>query len=269
MIDAFMRPAIALCDSFSWIGAATHIIKIPFVDVLLAPVADNLGMGTDLGLIKCALSFFLIYPMAALFPLIGSTKVKHMYSAFGGFFLMQWIFGEMWIHSFLSSTVTYLICLAYPNPKQIPAIVFYFTMAHVTACHVYYMYTRYLELAFDVTGTQMVMVMKLTTFAYNLYDGTVDHHNTFVKTYEGNKGAAKVYAARRKFAIKQLPSLLEYYGYIYTFPCIIAGPAFEFSDYMRAIEGTAFLVTDPDSGKSKRQHAKGTHASFCFSFVFD
>ena len=54
--------------------------------------------------------------------------------------------------------------------------------------------------------------MKLTSFAYNLYDGTADKAN-LIKVHE-NKSAAKMYAERKRFAIDKLPSLLEYFGYV-------------------------------------------------------
>jgi hypothetical protein len=74
VVDQVMGPLIALCDSFAWIGEATHIIKLEALDDLLAPVATALGTGSDVGLIKGALSFFVIYPMAFIFPLINNTR---------------------------------------------------------------------------------------------------------------------------------------------------------------------------------------------------
>ena len=49
------------------------------------------------------------------------------------------------------------------------------------------MYVGYLSGVFDFTGTQMVLTMKLTSFAYNLYDGTADKDNVFPTTPHEDK----------------------------------------------------------------------------------
>ena len=109
------------------------------------------------------------------------------------------------------------------------------------------MYVSYLSGVFDFTGTQMVLTMKLTSFAYNLYDGTFDKERVFGKHEDKKK--AKVYAARQAFAITSLPNPLEFFGYIYCFTCILAGPAFEYADYARSIDGSAFRKADDKDQK--------------------
>lgn len=104
--------------------------------------------------------------------------------------------------------------------------------------HAYRMYVSYLSGIFDFTGTQMVLTMKLTSFAYNLYDGTTDKANVF-RVYD-DKRLARLYGERKRFAIEKLPNPLEYFGYIFCFTCILAGPAFEFKDYVTIIDKTAF-----------------------------
>jgi len=49
-----------------------------------------------------------------------------------------------------------------------------FVMGYMVACHVYRMYVSYMSGIFDFTGTQMVLTMKLTSFAYNMFDGHYD-----------------------------------------------------------------------------------------------
>lgn len=150
---------------------------------------------------------------------------------------MQWIYGTDWIHSFVSSAVTYLICALAPR-KYAHILVFVWAMGYMTGSHLYRMYTSYMSGVFDFTGTQMVLTMKLTSFAYNLYDGTYDRKRVF-DTYEDPR-KARVYSSRKKFAIEALPNPLEFFGYIFCFTCILAGPAFEYKDYVRAIDGTVF-----------------------------
>ena len=101
----------------------------------------------------------------------------------------------------------------------------------------------------------MVLTMKLTSFAYNLYDGTYDHKRVF-GNYNSDKDQkkAKIYAERKKFAIEGIPNMLEFFGYIYCFTCILAGPAFEYTDYLRSINGSIFRLNAP--GDTRKQGDK-------------
>ena len=105
-------------------------------------------------------------------------QLKHLTSLLGGLFLAQWVFGPDWIHSLISSGATYVICALAPR-KYCPLLTFIFVMGYMTGAHAYRMYVSYLSGIFDFTGTQMVLTMKLTSFAYNLYDGTYDRKNVF------------------------------------------------------------------------------------------
>ena len=106
------------------------------------------------------------------------------------------------------------------------------------------MYVSYLSGVFDFTGTQMVLTMKLTSFGFNLYDGTFDKSKVFA-SYDDKK-KQRIYSDRRRFAIESLPNPLQFFGYIYCFTCILAGPAFEYKDYLESIDGTVFKVKDKD-----------------------
>ena len=201
------------------------------------PICNSLGM--SLPLIKYTLALFLIYPFASLLRVMPGKNLKHLFSMLGGMFLVQWIFGPDWIHSFASSAVTYLLCIVSPG-KSLPRIAFLWVMGYMTASHIYRMYVAYMTGEFDFTGTQMVLTMKLTSFAYNYYDGTADKKNVFPEKPYDDKKKAKIYSDRQRFAITKLPNPLEYFGYVFCFTCLLCGPAFEYNDYVRSIDGTSF-----------------------------
>eukprot|EP00981_Chlorochromonas_danica_P004813 scaffold967_cov173-Ochromonas_danica.AAC.24 len=136
-----------------------------------------------------------------------------------------------------------------------PKLAFLWAMGYMTMSHIYRMYVSYLTGVFDFTGTQMVLTMKLTSFAYNIYDGMVDKENVFHKKHHDRE--QRVYNSRRHFAIQQLPNLLEFFGYIYCFTCILAGPAFEYKDYVDSIEGKAFALPDVHEKENKDDKIKG------------
>jgi hypothetical protein len=184
---------------------------------------------------------FAVYPFSIILYNLPNKTAKHAFSFLVGFAIVQWIFGPDWIHSFITSLGTYLICALLPAKIQ-PRVAFLFVMGYMVGAHIYRMYVSYMSGIFDFTGTQMVLTMKLTSFAYNLYDGTYDKKNVFPEHPHENPRKGKVYKDRSRFAITKLPNPLEFFGYVYCFTCILAGPAFEYKDYERAIDGTAYRV---------------------------
>lgn len=46
---------------------------------------------------------------------------------------------------------------------------------------------------------------------------------------------------RKKFAIDKIPSLLEFFGYVYCFTTLLAGPAFEIREYLDVTKGSKFF----------------------------
>ena len=50
----------------------------------------------------------------------------------------------------------------------------------------------------------------------------------------------RVLAARREYAIRSVPNPLEFFGYVYCFSSILAGPAFEYTLYDKATSGEAY-----------------------------
>jgi hypothetical protein len=182
---------------------------------------------------------FAVYPFSIVLYNIPNKHAKHMFSFVVGFALVQWIFGPDWIHSFITAMGTYLICALLPAKLQ-AKVTFFFVMGYMVASHIYRMYVSYMSGIFDFTGTQMVLTMKLTSFAYNMYDGTADKKKVFPDKPNEDPRKAKVYSDRAKFAITKLPNPLEFFGYVYCFTCILAGPAFEYKDYERAIDGSAY-----------------------------
>ena len=114
----------------------------------------------------------------------------------------------------------------------------------------------------EVTGPQMVLTMKLTTFAWNVYDGRRKvevRPRTFVfherhSAQNSTQDLDKWQAAKR---ITKYPSLLEFLGYSlvllllaifsclmyivrFYYPGILVGPYLDFAEYMELINETTF-----------------------------
>jgi hypothetical protein len=106
--------------------------------------------------------------------------------------------------------------------------------------HLHRQYISYLGWDLDFTGCQMVLTQKLYMIGYNLYDGE-----------QLAKGANDRAAQKcSTFALKETPSLLAFLGYTFCFSSLLAGPATEFSLYLRAVDGSLFFNAD-GSAKGK------------------
>jgi len=271
------KPVLNTFGAITQLGNATHVLKIddlPVVNNTMQTLVEAIGLHPQM--IKCLLMFLIAYPFSFVLRLIPFKNLKHLVSAAGGFFLLQWLFQEDWIHAFVTSIVTYLICLIIPS-KWCAVTTFLFSMTYLTISHIVNYTGNYLDLVnpVDFTGTQMVLTMKLTSFAYNIFDGSqreVEKLNAaelareaakkeldaaeqeptdtifdpsdlqkrakidkILKAKDRAERDVELFKERKEFALTSLPNPLEYLGYMWCFPCLLGGPAFEFKDYMDGI----------------------------------
>ncbi|KAF1334340.1 Lysophospholipid acyltransferase, partial [Globisporangium splendens] len=201
----------------------------------VASLSASLGLATDQ--LRYVLCLFAAYPLAVVYKLLPSASLKHVFDIVVGVLLAQFVLGSGWVHSFISSFITYVL-VKFGPAKYAPYIVFLFNMTYMSASHIYRLYVDYMGWTLDFTGPQMLLVIKLTSFAYNYYDGVVDKTGD---KKDLSPGLARVYAGRKKLALTEIPSLLEFFGYVYSFTTFLAGPAFEIREYLDATSGKKFI----------------------------
>lgn len=63
--------------------------------------------------------------------------------------------------------------------RKAHVLVFLFMMGYMSLCHVYRIWVDYMGWTLDFTGPQMLLTIKLTSLAYNLFDGT--HNKGYLK----------------------------------------------------------------------------------------
>lgn len=87
----------------------------------------------------------------------------------------------------------------------------------------------------DITGAQMVLLMKLSAFCWNVADGQIpeEHLSDFQKEH----------------MLRDLPPLIDYAGWVLFFPALFAGPSFDFVDYRRWLDTTMFDAPNVDPAK--------------------
>lgn len=125
-----------------------------------------------------------------------------------------------------------------------PWIGFVFLMGHMSVSHIIRQRTNDPSAA-DITGAQMVMVMKLTAFCWNVQDGRLPD--------------SELSDFQKEHAIRTLPKLLDFTGYFLFFPALMAGPAFDYCDYSRYISTTMFTLppgVDPSKAPPTRKKRK-------------
>lgn len=138
-------------------------------------LADSIGMGSKASMIKFVLILLAVYPITGLFAILPFKFLKHTVSLATGVFLAQWMFGAEWFNSLFSSAVAYAILAI---ASLVPAVgryqhvlVFAWMMGYMTAAHFWRLHTDYLGWSMDYTGPQMILTIKLTSLAFNLWDG--------------------------------------------------------------------------------------------------
>ncbi|RQM09985.1 hypothetical protein DD237_007438 [Peronospora effusa] len=211
-------------------------LRFTIVNEQLSHLSDFIGVPVDqLRYVTCLLA---VYPLAIIVRKLPSVKAKHWLHICAGVSIAQFVYGVGWLHSLLSSLLTYALVCVLP-PKRAPFIVFLANMMYIAALHIHRMRVNYMGWSMDATGSQMLLLIKLTSFAFNYHDGTISSITTVI---EGDSDHTKrIKQSRKKFAIPQIPSLLEFLGFVYCFTTFLAGPAFEYKEYSDVIHQTRFV----------------------------
>ncbi|GAA5870751.1 hypothetical protein JCM16303_001576 [Sporobolomyces ruberrimus] len=204
-------------------------------------LAGTLGVAPDQ--IKVILLLVLSIPLSLLFPFLPSStrsSAQHLYSLVPSIIFLcftlnlQKGFLEL-VADCLATWIIVKVGVSQKWGKTMPWAVFTVVMGHLAYNHI----LRQLEgvdgvSEIEITGSQMVLTMKLISFAWSVYDGTQVSVDKLDKTQQGSK-------------IDRVPNLLEFMGYCMFFPSILAGPSYTYRSY--------------DSFTSKRLFLKETSSS--------
>ncbi|THH12341.1 hypothetical protein EW145_g8 [Phellinidium pouzarii] len=215
------------------------------MDALFRPLADALGASVDqVKLISCLL---ISYPLGSVFIRLpsGNHAVKHLFNIAVTLFYMVGMLG-IWsavAQLLVSILVTFFIAKNVQGSKM-PWIVFWFTMAHLMVNHIIRAVFNLSYETTEVTGPQMVLVMKLTTFAWNVYDG--------------RRAAEDLDKWQLDKRVVKYPSLLAFlvFGHFHSFffPGFLVGPYLDFASYISLVDESLFSTK---KGKEKEAFTGG------------
>jgi len=215
------------------------------------PLASATGSPVDQ--LKLLASFLLSYPLAALLKQVPDAKrwQKNVFSIVVALFYLVGLF-DLWdgLRTILYSSIGAYAIAYYIDGSLMPWIGFIYLMGHMSINHIYRQMLGD-DSVVDITGAQMVMVMKLTAFCWNVHDGRL-------KPETMTEG-------QREKAIYKMPNFLDYAGYVFFFPSFMIGPAFDYVDYHKWLETTMFDVPPnskaPPTRPGRRVPRSGTPAT--------
>jgi len=102
-----------------------------------------------------------------------------------------------------------------------------FSIGYLACIHTKRLIYNYGAYNLDITGPLMVMVQRVSGLAFSIHDGMACDEK-------------KLTPFRRKYITLKKPTVIEYYGYLFQFQSILAGPNILFRDYVQFIDGSNF-----------------------------
>ncbi|KND91620.1 Lysophospholipid acyltransferase, partial [Tolypocladium ophioglossoides CBS 100239] len=235
---------------------APHRDTDPLVSAAFEALSTTVGASPDE--LKIIFSFLLSYPLAALLKRVPDAKParKNLFIICTSVFYLVGLF-DLW-HGLatllISAGGTFCIAKYLRRSPYMPWIGFVFVMGHLSVNHIRRQAADNPSTV-DITGAQMVLVMKLSAFCWNVADGQLpqDHLSDFQKDR----------------ALDKLPPVLDFAGYVLFFPGLLAGPAFDYAEYRRWIDTSMFDVPaeidpakKPPVRKRRRIPRSGTPSAF-------
>ncbi len=131
------------------------------LDKVVTPIANLAGL-------PVARYLAAIYFGVLLAPIFARIKapesVKHLLGGVIGVVMCQWIFGAAWVSTLVLAGVNYLLMLvAAASPgfaRSLPKWSFAWCLSFMTATHLWRLHNDYLGWSLDVSGVQMLLVIK-------------------------------------------------------------------------------------------------------------
>ncbi|KAL5114533.1 Lysophospholipid acyltransferase [Pleosporales sp. CAS-2024a] len=218
---------------------------LPYISAPFESVGAALGVSPDE--LKLMATFYLSFPFAALLKRIPDREPakKNAFVVAVSLFYLVGLF-DLWdgLRTLVISAGGAYTIASHIRSPYMPWIGFVFLMGHMSLSHMVRQTVNDASRV-DITGAQMVLVMKLTAFCWNVQDGRLPD--------------SELSDFQKEHAVRTMPSLLDYAGFVFFFPAIMAGPAFDYCDYRNYLTTTMFTLppgTDPSKAPPTRKKRK-------------
>ncbi|KAI3403463.2 ale1 [Candida oxycetoniae] len=201
---------------------------ISAIQILINSLSDITGL--DQASIKILTCTLLSFGFSIIFKRLPDQNytLKNIYNVLVSAF---YVFGICDLRSglgtlLISSLGTYFIT-RYLRTSKMPWVNFLFLMIHMAYSHVHLQFfDDYDPTVIDITGAQMILVMKLSAFGWSVHDGK--QPRTSLNEYNKSR------------AIYKHPNILPYIGYSFFYASLLTGPAFDYVDYDKFMHSTLF-----------------------------
>jgi lysophospholipid acyltransferase len=200
------------------------------IDGAFVALHEMMGGGIPLDQLKFLICQLSVIPLGVLVTMTPPswTDARHWICIVISIFLMtvsinEWCF----LHSLFTSSVAYVMVWLLPRESS-PLCVFVFAMGYMSVSHIYRMWTDWGGWHIDFTAAQMIVTLKLISFAFCCADGSRQDHTQKLSKYQ------------LEHRITRFPLPLEFFAYIYFFPSFLCGPPIEFSDYLKWADYSMF-----------------------------
>ena len=226
----------------------SHFNSISKALVFIPPSLKNsvtaLGgsLGLEYGATAYIIGLYLTYPLGIIFNNVPLGNSRHLFSFVFGILILQLVVGVQFAHLLFCSSTSYILLKLLPTNTAKVAVPL-FSLLYTVVGHLFNQYTDYMSYNLDYTACQMVLTIKLYSLAFNLSDG-----KKIADCKKANCEPPRATQKCAKFALEKMPTFIEYFGYVFCFSNILAGPAFEFASYKDAVNMT--FVNRSSSKKS-------------------
>ncbi|TPX55123.1 hypothetical protein PhCBS80983_g05582 [Powellomyces hirtus] len=187
-------------------------------------LAASLGM--PMQNFTIALVLLSAYPMALFYSYLPAkaATTKHIFSiGVTTFFFLTLVDVGLYLQLLAASVAAYVLVAAKRESAWTPVAVGVGIMGLLSYHHMNNQIINPDPARSDNTGPIMMMVIKLSTFAWAAHDGT--------------KPKDVLTTEQRRTAVHHMPTLLEFLGYAFFFGGWLVGPANDFSEYRRFTRG--------------------------------
>lgn len=195
------------------------------MDSLVRGLAASIGIPADL--LRIAVCIVASFPLGSLVKRIPATQaaLKDVVIAGIGIFYLTGLFslygGVVLMLS--TSLITYFLAVLFPSKKWMPWANFIIQMTIMLLAHCREQFAGgdFVN-EIGITGSQMILVQKLTAFAWDRFDGT--------------QPEAELSKYQKRTRVVGTPSLLRYFSWVFFFPTVMTGPMCSFREHSEWVE---------------------------------
>ncbi|TTF11767.1 Membrane-bound O-acyltransferase domain-containing protein 2 [Bagarius yarrelli] len=226
----------AACTGSNLLQPISEIINLPLDQVNRLHIALIVHIRCLVNFVACQLCALLSAFCFRLYlhPSKTSPFVRHVVATLLGFYFALFCFGWYALHFLVQSGITYGIMIL-AGVEHMHKYCLVFALAYLSFCQITRVYVfDYGMYSADFTGPMMVITQKITSMAFEIHDGMA-------------RKEEQLNQSQKLFAIRRMPSLLEYFSYNCNFMGILAGPTCSYNDYIAFIEGKPFRHREQES----------------------